>query len=259
MNKRMFRLGAVALVVLGVALVVPQASPRSMVFGGLLVVAGAALAWRQVRDGQFVDRYRRAIELLGSELTEERLDGLRLLDQIAKDSARSRPLVDDTVSDFLRDRSPWPTEEPPSGDRPDVEAALAILTRWPAVGLDLSHVDLRGAELGKLELAGAVLRRANLTGARLLGTCLDGCVLDASELRDADLRGASLRNASLRVACLEGADLRAADLTDADLRGADMRAVNLDKAALAGARVNRGTLWPPNFTPARVSASLFTD
>ncbi|MGI5504148.1 pentapeptide repeat-containing protein [Lentzea sp. CA-135723] len=259
MNKRMSRLGAVALVVLGVALVVPQASPRSMVFGGLLVAAGAALAWRQVRDGQFVDRYRRALDHLGSDVAEERLDGLRLLEEIATDSARTRPLVDDTVADFLRERSPWPTEEQPSAERRDVEAALALLTRWPTVGLDLSHVDLRGAELGKLELAGAVLRRSNLTGARLLGTCLDGCVLDASELRDADLRGASLRNASLRVACLEGADLRAADLTDADLRGADMRAVNLDKAALTGARVNRGTLWPPDFTPARVSASLFSD
>ncbi|WP_051770139.1 pentapeptide repeat-containing protein [Lentzea albidocapillata] len=264
MSKRMFRLGAVALVVLGVALLVPQTAPRStslLLLGGVLVLAGGALGWHQVRDGQVIDRYRRAVEHLGSDQAEVRLGGLHALAQIAKDSARSRQLVDDTIGDFLRERSPW-TDAPDPVVRspvPDVETALAILIRRPGAAIDLSHVDLCGADLGKQELAGAVIRRANLAGARLLGTCLDDCVLDGTDLRDADLRGASLRKASLRVACLEGADLRAADLTDADLRGADMRAVNLDKAVLTGARVNRGTLWPPDFTPARVSASLFSD
>ncbi|MEV6712316.1 pentapeptide repeat-containing protein [Lentzea sp. NPDC051208] len=266
MGKRMFRLGAVTLFVLGVALLVPQNAPRStslLLFGGVLIATGGALTWRQARDGQMVERYRRAVEHLGSAEIEVRLGGLHALEQIAKDSARSRPLVDDTIGDFLRERSPWTGADQPSGPGvrgpgPDVETALAILTR-PGAVIDLSHVDLRGADLGKLKLAGAVIRRCNLAGARLFGTCLDDAVLDATDLRDADLRGASLRQASLRVACLEGADLRAADLTDADLRGADMRAVNLGKAVLTGARVNRGTLWPPDFTPARVSASLFSD
>ncbi|MFD4643718.1 pentapeptide repeat-containing protein [Lentzea sp. NPDC058436] len=265
MSKRMFRLGAVALVALGVVLLVPQAAPRSasqLVLGGLLVVVGGALAWRQVRDGQVVDRYRRAVEHLGSDQAEVRLDGLHELEQIAKDSAKSRRLVDVTIGDFLRERSPWTDAEHaarPADESPEVETALAILTQPSGADLDLSHVDLRGADLGKQGLAGAVIRRANLAGARLFGTCLDDSVLDASDLRGADLRGVSLREASLRGACLEGADLRAADLTNADLRGADMRALNLDKAVLTGARVNRGTTWPADFTPARVSASLFSD
>ncbi|MFJ8960507.1 pentapeptide repeat-containing protein [Lentzea sp. NPDC102401] len=264
MSKRMFRLGAFALVALGVVLVLPQSAPRPaslLLLGGVLIVAGGALGWYQVRDGQVVDRYRLAVEHLGSDQAEVRLGGLDALEQIAKDSPRSRQLVDDTLGDFLRERSPWTAAEPsgPAVRSLDVETALAILTRRPGAVIDLSHVDLRGADLGKQTLAAAVIRRSNLAGARLLGTCLDSAALDATDLRDADLRGASLREASLRVACLEGADLRAADLTDADLRGADMRAVNLDKAVLTGARVNRGTLWPPDFTPARVSASLFSD
>ncbi|WP_258946389.1 pentapeptide repeat-containing protein [Lentzea californiensis] len=266
MSKRMFRLGAVTSFVLGVVLLVPQTAPRStplLLLGAVLVVVGGALGWHQVRDGQVIDRYRRAVEDLGSDQAEVRLGGLHSLDEIAKDSVRSRLLVDDTIGDFLRERSPWTAAEQSPGvagsPAPDVETAVAMLTRRPGASIDLSHVDLRGADLGKLQLAGAVFRRANLAGARLLGTRLDEGVLDAADLRDADLRGASLRKASLRVACLEGADLRAADLTDADLRGADMRAVNLDKAVLTGARVNRGTLWPPDFTPARVSASLFSD
>lgn len=266
----MFRLGAVALLALGFVLVVPQTAPRSVLLlcvGGVFVVAGGALAWRQVKDGQVIDRYRQAVDHLSSEQAEVRIGGLRELEQIARDSVRSRLLVDATLGDFLRDRSPWtvadhsarPALESAATPEPDVETALAILTRRPGAEVDLSQVDLRGAELGRQELAGAVIRRSNLAGARLLGTRLDGCALDATDLRDADLRGVSLRQASLRGACLEGADLRAADLTDADLRGADMRAVNLDKAVLTGARVNRGTLWPPDFTPARVSASLFSD
>lgn len=260
----MFRLGAVALIALGVVLVLPQSAPRStslLLLGVVLMVAGGALGWHQVRDGQIVDRYRLAVEHLGSDQDEVRLGGLHELEQIAKESARSRQLVDDTIGDFLRERSPWTAAEPSdlAVRSPDVEMALAIITRRPGAVIDLSHVDLRGADLGRQELAGAVFRRSNLAGARLLGTRLDRSVLDATDLRDADLRGVSLREASLRVACLEGADLRAADLTDADLRGADMRALNLDKAVLTGARVNRGTLWPPDFTPARVSASLFSD
>ncbi|MDX3657443.1 pentapeptide repeat-containing protein [Streptomyces sp. ID05-26A] len=224
MSKRMFRLGAVALLALGVALLVPPTAPLPSFSGAMLVLASGALAWLQVRDGQLVDGYRRAVRLLGSDEAELRVDGLHLLEQIAEDSAKSRLLVDVTIGDFLRERSPWTASEHPSrpvgeSPAPDVEAALAILTRQPGEALDLSHVDLRGT----------------------------------------DLRGVSLREASLRGACLEGADLRAADLTNADLRGADMRADNLDKAALAGARVDRKTIWPPGFTPARVSASLFSD
>lgn len=259
----MFRLGAVTLFVLGVALLVPQNGPRStslLLFGGVLVAAGGALAWRQARDGQIVERYRRAVEHLGSDEAEVRLGGLHALEQIAKDSASSRRLVDETIGDFLRERSPWTGADPAAENRgADVETALAILIRLPGAAIDLSYVDLRGVDLGKQDLTGAVVRRSNLAGARLFGTCLNDCVLDATDLRSADLRGASLRQASLRVACLEGADLRAADLTDADLRGTDMRAVNLHQAVLTGARVNRGTLWPPDFTPARVSASLFSD
>lgn len=221
----MVRLGAVALLALGVALLVPPTAPLLSFSGALLVVASGALAWLQVRDGQLVDGYRRAVRLLESDEAELRVDGLHLLEQIAEDSAKSRLLVDVTIGDFLRERSPWTAAEHPAlpvgGGQasPDVRTALAILTREPRAALDLSQIDLRGA----------------------------------------DLRGVSLREASLRGACLEGADLRAADLTNADLRGADMRAENLDKAALAGARVDRRTIWPPGFTPARVSASLFSD
>jgi pentapeptide repeat protein len=221
----MVRLGAVALLALGVALLVPPAAPLTSFSGALLIFAAGALAWLQVRDGQLVDGYRRAVKLLASDETELRVSGLHLLEEIAEESAKSRVLVDVTVGDFLRERSPWTAAEhpsPPVGGgtaAPDVKTALAILTSRPVEALDLSHVDLRGA----------------------------------------DLRGVSLREASLRGACLEGADLRAADLTNADLRGADMRAENLDKAALAGARVDRRTIWPPGFTPARVSASLFSD
>lgn len=223
----MVRLGAVALLALGVALLVPPTAPRSVLpsfSGALLIVAAGALAWLQVRDGQLVDGYRRAVRLLESDEAELRVSGLHLLEEIAEESAKSRLLVDVTIGDFLRERSPWTAAEHPAlpaggSPEPDVETALAILTREPHAALDLSHVDLRGA----------------------------------------DLRGVSLREASLRGACLEGADLRAADLTNADLRGADMRAANLDKAALTGARVDRRTIWPPGFTPARVSASLFSD
>jgi hypothetical protein len=247
------------------------------VFAGLLVVMGAAATWRQVqvnRDGQITDRFSRAVEHLANDNVDVRIGGLYVLERIAKDSPRDRRFVQVTMGSFLRNRSPWPATDHPTQvvdeslpwlrlRAPDVQTALAILARRPpardAPSLLLSLVDLRSVELENRELTGAIIRRSNLARARLRGTRLDGCDFYATDLRRADLTGVSLRKASLRNAYLEGADLCGADLTGADLRGTDMRAVNLDKALLAGAHVDSRTIWPRDFAPARVSASLFSD
>jgi hypothetical protein len=257
-----------------------QAGLRSTLvqaLAGLLVVAGAAATWRQVqvnRDGQITDRFSRAVEHLANDNVDVRIGGLYVLERIAKDSPPDRRFVQVTIGSYLRNRSPWHGQEHPTQAvdhsmpwlrlrAPDIQTALAILARRPAARdsptLLLSLVDLRSVELEDRQLIDATIRRSNLARARLRGTRMDGCDFYATDLRESDLRDASLRRASLRNAYLEGADLCGADLTEADLRGADMRAVNLDAALLTGARVDDKTIWPPGFTPARVSASLFSD
>ena len=71
--------------------------------------------------------------------------------------------------------------------------------------VDLTHADLRNANLN-----GAHLQRANLNNARL-----DGADLRASDLSFTSLQGASLRGTDLRNSRLIGTDLRRTDLTSA--------------------------------------------
>ncbi|MEV6240065.1 pentapeptide repeat-containing protein [Lentzea sp. NPDC051838] len=208
-------------------------------FGGLVIVAAAVEAWRHAqahRDSRITDRFGSAVERLSGENTDIRIGGLHELEQIALDSPKDRRFVQITIESFVRNRVPWTGQVDESA--PDVQVALAILTRSPAA-LKLSRVDLRGVDLEDRQLAGSDFRGSNL--------------------RRATLRGTSLRDASLRDADLEGADLRGADLTGADLRGADMRALNLDQARLDGAHVDGKTIWPPGFARFGVSASLFSD
>ena len=68
----------------------------------------------------------------------------------------------------------------------------------------LGRVDLSGLNLEGADLSGFNLNRANLSGANLEG---------------ADLSGAFLRYADLSGANLEGANIEGADLFDADLIG----------------------------------------
>ncbi|ANZ37355.1 hypothetical protein BBK82_16110 [Lentzea guizhouensis] len=226
-------------------------------FGGLLLAAGGAVTWYQVRvnrDGQITDRYSRAVEHLANDNADVRIGGLYVLERISKDSRKDRRFVQVTIGSFVRNRVPWAVGSPdgpehptPTVDErlpwlrmraPDVQTALAILGRRPeppeALTLRLSRVDLRGVQLENQQLVGADLRRSNLARAWLRGTRLDGCDFHAADLRKASLVGASLRKASLRNAHLEGADLTSADLAEADLHGAHSDAT---------------TVWPSGLTP----------
>lgn len=72
--------------------------------------------------------------------------------------------------------------------------------------VNLSHADLKGADLSYSELSNIDLSQANLRGADL-----SYATLSSVDLHDADLRGAMLI----------GTDLRGAQLQDANLKDAD--------------------------------------
>lgn len=95
--------------------------------------------------------------------------------------------------------------------------------RWASLkDVDLSGANLFGADLREASLRGAKLchanlRRANLTGARLCDADLYGAILS-----DSWLEGASFMRANLRYADLKYAHLRGAHLYDTHLYGADL-------------------------------------
>jgi hypothetical protein len=193
--------------------------------GGLLLAAGAAATWRQVRisrEGQVTERFTRAVDQLGSEHLDVRLGALYALERIARDSTGDRRTIAEVLTAYIRQRAPWPPTRPgqyradwPLEQQPDlrtrapdVQAALTVLGRGPfpkpvrleatdADRVDLREVDLRKADLGGADLRGARLWDAKLQEARLGRADLQGALLGRADLRGADLGHADLRGALL--------------------------------------------------------------
>ena len=194
--------------------------------GGILLVAGAITAWRQMLIGRkqhilgrhvaVTEAFAKAVEYLGNpNAIDVRLGGIYSLDRVSDDDPAEMSRVAEILCAFIRERSPS------DGDLPrDVLAALTVLARrrWP-IPIDLANTNLVGAQLRNAQLSNSVLHAANLC--------------------DAVLSGAILRNANLT-----GADLRRADLTSADLRGACIADIRM-----SGALANSATQWPAGFVP----------
>ncbi len=100
--------------------------------------------------------------------------------------------------------------------------------------LDLSHMDMRGANLCEVNLQGSNLYQTQLQGANLKRANLSQAILTAANLNGANLTGANLKQAILCAANLEGANL-----TEANLDGANLFLANLNGANLTGASLHQ--------------------
>ncbi|MGR6920065.1 pentapeptide repeat-containing protein [[Actinomadura] parvosata] len=236
--------------------------------GGLVLLIGAYLTWRQLqlsRHGQATESFAAAITHLGDPNVDVRLGGIYALERIARSSPADRRAIGEILAAFIATRTRHPHRDAQdarrvagtSGDpvglslrAPDIHAALTVLGRrrpvsgqvlaldrvaLPRTGLAsarLRHVDLHFSELSESTLVGVDLTRADLTGARLAGAILPDAVLYQADLRDAVLTGV----------IAEGADLRATDLSKADLRKANLRGARLDYSDLRGATLRGAVL-----------------
>jgi Pentapeptide repeats (8 copies) len=254
---------------------------------GAVVAVGLSLTWRQIRvnqQGQFYDRFKDAIDQLGSDTLDLRLGGIYALERIAKDSDDDRGTIAEILTAFVRQRSPWPPmlpgqyvadapirEQPALRTRaPDIQAVLTVLgrgafTRQEALQLDLGEVDLRnvavfgahleGANLDGAHLEGANLFDAYLNRASLIDANLGHAILQRADLSRAHLEGAILDGAHLEGANLDGAHLEGANLDGAHLRlaslfSAHLKGAELDGAHLEGAGADVRTEWPDGFDTA---------
>lgn len=108
-----------------------------------------------------------------------------------------------------------------------VTAGAAIdLTSKRLSGLDLRHIDFKGANLRWARLNNADLRDANLRNAILDSAWLIDANLERADLRGASLASTQMRGANLQYANLSGARI-VANLQRADLRGADLSNANM--------------------------------
>lgn len=235
---------------------------------GLLVVIGAAAAWRQVqvaREGQITERFTRAVDHLGSQNVDVRIGGIYALARIANNSPADRNAIQYLLGAFVRNHAPWPVGTPGGPQHPttavdehlpwmrvrapDIQTAMGVLGRRApsrdAQVIYLSRVDLRSVALRGAHLTGAKFRHANLARAVLTGVWLDDSDLTEADLRQAFLEHTRLTRANLSSAYLQGANLRGVDLSGADLRGANLSGTILDGTVLTGAQADATTIWPP--------------
>jgi Pentapeptide repeats (8 copies) len=219
--------------------------------GGLLalggVAAGAYVSLGQVRvhrEGQFIDRFTKAVEHMASDQISVRQGGIYEMEQIADVAPAYRGHIAALLTAFVRQHAPWPPTRPMAevdaerqrfhgGLADDVGATIAVLSRRAMVEpdwwMELEKVDLRGADLPDVNLSHFCFAGANLEGANLAGANLTEARFADAVLKDADLTGAKLR--------------------DADLTGTDLTGAKLDGADLTGIQAGSTTTWPTGFHP----------
>jgi hypothetical protein len=251
---------------------------------GIALIATVILTWYQVREtiqgtrdqieltrrGQLADRFKDAVQQLGSDQNTLRIGGIFTLEQISKESPNeyltSTTLI---LTAYLRNELTLKAYESASTKREDwpssaVKAALMVLGRreirdeneFP----NLSQVMLRKADLtdvGKLEqlrLDGADLSEANLSGINLTRVLLRGAKLAGTNLSNSNLSKADLSNADLSIRKNVPTDLFNATLNDAILES-----TKLTGARLSLAHMDRAILINADLTAARMLSTRLTD
>ena len=255
------------------------------VAGGLVLLVGAYVTWRQLqlgresmrqtmeatnaqlkaaqdqltvdRDSQLTQRFAQAVDQLGSEQIVVRIGGIYALERLARNSVADAGAVAELLCSYIRQHSPrtaGPAARDPSSDSPpdhlelraaDVRTALFVLKK--------GTIRPEGDE--PLRLLGTDLQLAGLDSARLAGVDLQGADLRWAWLRWAQLDGADLSYADLRNAHLDGASLAGAEMAEAQLRGAHLEGasllgvLDLGQAQLEGALADDDTIWPEGFSP----------
>lgn len=104
---------------------------------------------------------------------------------------------------------------------------------------------LQAYEAGQRNFMGLNLGTAQLSHANLRGADLSYTDLSMADLSGANLRGADLSYANLRESNLQGADLRGAMLIGTDLREAVLQSAQLDAADFDPV----STHFPERFNP----------
>jgi hypothetical protein len=255
----------------------------SQIIGGFIVIvsliltgANLAITSRLTQEGQITDRFTKAITQLGDkDKLEVRLGGIYALERIANDSEKDHWTIMEVLTAYVRENARakkpessqktssqkiTPKEEPPV-PKPltDIQAILTVIGRRKASGkkneIDLSSLNLSGANLRGANLSGVVLFDTNLSFVDLSNAELFFADLSGARLSNANLFGANISSANLFGAFLVGANLSDANLFGANLVGVLLLGANLSNANLRGADLSVA----PDLTWGQVSTAIIDD
>jgi uncharacterized protein YjbI with pentapeptide repeats len=147
--------------------------------------------------------------------------------------------------------------------RQGVDAWNAWRLENPRTHIDLREADLSGAiknkiDLSRINLSGANLHKINFSNTKLHKANLSGAKLTEADLRRADLNEANLRRANLSEIKLQKAVLPRAVLLMANLYKADLSGAKLVRATLSGAILNNANLTGANLSGATLNGADLT-
>lgn len=217
-------------------------------------------------DNQIIkQRLKIAIKKINKPQIEDRLIAINNFQELAEEYPREYQNVIQILSHFIqknRSLKLFNNDEINSITEinSDIQIALKIITN-PDIDkylcrdkIDLSYVDIRGANLTganleKINLQQSILYRANLIDANLKNANLNRAVLSAANLCHANFTHANLCGAILNAANLCGANLTHADLRNANLFLANLQGANLDGTNLDGANLREAEFCGNKATP----------
>jgi hypothetical protein len=243
------------------------ASPRKtllQVVGGLFLVSGTLLAWRQfvlTEQKTLIEDFWQNLQQLGSKSFSVRVGAIYSLEQMRQDARYSRTAINNILATYVRSSVPrdWMPlsfrQHDLAQDRPDVGVAVEVLSRRTDREIELDY-ESGGVNLDETDLRRLALNPgAKLNGVRLFYALLMAAQLPEVDLSDAwldwaQLQGANLRHARLWLTDLWGADLCRANLEGAQLQGAILQNANLSNANLTGANLSGATLYGANLSGA---------
>jgi len=197
--------------------------------------------------GNADERFKNAIEHLGSGKSSIVLGGVHSLHRIASEYSYYNATVFDILCSYLRDA----TKDKADGESINTveQTILDLLFKYPfdeksiydglvadlkgvrLPGANLFRANLYYADLTESDLSESDLTETDLGWANLTRADLSGAYLTRSDLTRSDLTGANLTKTNLTGANLTWANLTWVNLTGADLYGV----IGLDEAVLNGA------------------------
>ncbi len=177
----------------------------------MMAMLTGLIAWMEYRsdvDDRLNQRLSEATALLSSDDEATVIRGIYALEAVAERDSQHYPEVVESLTLFIRTRSPWPR-----GSRGEPEVAASVQAAIQVIGragafdgrqIDLSGSDLRRLDLSRLDLHDVDFFASNLLGVRARGTDFTGAdftsaLITEDELCDGALLGDNGRLPSCRV------------------------------------------------------------
>lgn len=252
-----------------------------------------------VEKGHIQDRFKAAVEHLGSDKSIVRMAAFNEFYYLAKENENMRQDILNTLCDYLRDKTSDKKYQENARPTAEIQKLLDILFKRKngkyvfsdfTARLNLRHVCLKGADLrdakmkgvkfgkniGGVDFTGAILDEANFSGLDLSMN-----VFNKSSFRNANLSrikwiktmgigekpvfsnaifyGANLSFSKLPYANLQNANFQGVYLRGANLSNADLSKANMQGADLESAWMANAKLFDAKFHGAKMSRAILAE